>query len=148
MTSKKCILVASTPDGQYRAQQALGEIYDLRFASTLREAELLLTEGGSARFDMIICGIHFDDSQMFELLRFVRSVDHFDSLPFLVIQARHSALNVMTSVKSIADKLGACGFLELHLMTPAKANKALQTAVRDSFDKPVKYERYDRKQDL
>lgn len=144
MTSQKQrILVASTPDGQHRAQQALSQKYDLQFVSTVREAESLLTDYGHGAFDLIICGIHFDDSRIFELLEFVRHTDDFDNLPFLVIQAQHGDMSVMASVKSTAQTLGACGFVELQNLQPAEANKRLKEAVKEAFGKPVKKARLD-----
>lgn len=143
MTTQKRILVASTPDGRHRAQQALSKKYDLQFVSTVREAESLLSEHGHSAFDLIICGIHFDDSRIFELLEFVRHTDHFDNLPFLVFQAQHGDMSVMASVKRTAQTLGACGFIELQNLPPAQANKRLQDAVKEAFDKPVKYARTD-----
>jgi len=130
LTSRKHILVASTPDGQYRSKEALSDEFDLKFASTLREAQNLLEDG---HFHMVIAGVHFDDSQMFELLHFVRSKDQWSQIPFVVIQAQDGAFEVMESIKKVADHLGATGFLRLHDLTPRTANKVLRTAVKNTL---------------
>jgi hypothetical protein len=52
-------------------------------------------------FDSVICGVHFDDCRIFELLHYIREVDHFEKLPFLVITAQPSS-----SVYTDQAKLG------------------------------------------
>lgn len=145
MTPQKRIFVASTPDGQYIAQHALSEMYSLKFASTLREAMQILSESGKDNFDLIIGGAHFDDSRMIELLQFVRSDKELENLPFLAMQALPSGIKMVETVEKMALTLGCCDFVEVHSIPLSKAQKVLQAAVQNSFDKPVKKMRIDRK---
>lgn len=145
MTEKKRIFVASTPDGQYIAQHALADEYTLQFASTLREARQILSEKGADGFDLIIGGVHFDDCRMIELLQFVRRDEKLESLPFLAMQALPSAINMKDTVDMIARKLGCSDYVEVHSIPLDEAQKILLAAVKDSFDKPVKKSRIDRK---
>jgi hypothetical protein len=149
---RKKILVAASPEGQYRALQALSEKYDLQFASTLREAQQLLAEPelhpqGGSRFSMVIAGIHFNDSRMFQLLQYVRSVDHFDKLPFLVMQARPTSIDDMGASRKTAEMLGAFGFVQLQTLPEEEANKLLLDTVELGFGRSVEYERVDQKQE-
>jgi PleD family two-component response regulator len=143
LTSPKRILVASTSVGHNRAQQALSLLYDLSFASTMADAMRQLEEDPNG-FDMVIAGVHFDESRMFELLQFIRTVEPFEKLPFLVMQAQESAMTVMEGIKNSADKLGACGFIELQNLPEHDANKLLQETVVECFGKPVKHQRMDK----
>lgn len=138
------LLVASTPDGQYIAQHALSDIYDLQFASTIREAEELLSSYEKGEISMILAGVHFDESRMIELLQFVRTQDHFDDLPFLAFQAVPSAIKMEATVGDMAKKLGCCDFVRLHSMPHSRAKKVLQEAVKRGLNKPVKAMRIDK----
>jgi|688.fasta_scaffold640887_1 hypothetical protein len=150
MAGKK-ILVAAVPSGQYIAQKALAGKFDLLFASTLREAQQLLKDSHIAEpeprsgFDLVICSVHFDDSRMFELLQHIRTVDHYDKLPFLVITTLPAALPLEHTTKNSAEMLGAYGFLELHSLPEDLALRLLDEAVEDGlvFGRSVKSERID-----
>lgn len=131
MAERLSILVASTPEGQYIAQHALSLTYNLKFASTLREAQFVLNESDHTGFDLIIAGIHFDDSQMFEFLQYVRSVDELREIPFVVIQAQNSAIDLMDKIRSSAKNFNASGFLQLQNMNVEAAAKLLRTAVEE-----------------
>lgn len=138
------LLVASTPDGQYIAQHALSENYDLQFASTLREAEQLLSAYKKQEISMILAGVHFDESRMIELLQYVRTQDHLDNLPFLAFQAVPSAISMESTVVDMAKMLGCCDFVVLHSIPHSKAKKVLQDAVKRGLNKPVKAVRIDK----
>ena len=67
---RKRILVADIPESDRRLSEVL-DGHELAFARTLGEAQRLLA---SATFDLIVIGVQFDDSRMFDLVRHVRSV--------------------------------------------------------------------------
>lgn len=66
---RKRILVADTPESDRRLTEVLNG-HELAFARTLSEAQRLLAQAG---FDLIVIGVQFDDSRMFDLVRHVRS---------------------------------------------------------------------------
>ncbi len=142
---KKKVLVASTPNGRNIAQRALAGKYDLKFVSTIEEARRVLAgsevNGEGSLFDLVVCGVHFDDSRMFELLQHIRTVDHYEELPFLVITAQQSVLPIEGAVKKGAELLGAYGFLNLYGLPEQEADRQLRHAVEQGFDRPVKVER-------
>jgi CheY-like chemotaxis protein len=65
----KRILVADIPESDRRLSEVLNG-HELAFARTLSEAQRLLAQVG---FDLIVIGVQFDDSRMFDLVRHVRS---------------------------------------------------------------------------
>jgi len=71
---RKRILVADTPESDRRMTEVLNG-HELVFARTLSEAQRRLEQQA---FDLVVVGVHFDDSRMFDLVRHVRSVGQAD----------------------------------------------------------------------
>ena len=65
----KRILVADTPESDRRLNEILVG-HEVSFVRTLGEAQRVL---GQEHFDLILVGVHFDDSRMFDLVRHVRA---------------------------------------------------------------------------
>ena len=63
------ILVADTPESDRRLTEVLHG-HELVFARTLSAAQRLLAQRA---FDLVVVGVHFDDSRMFDLVRHIRS---------------------------------------------------------------------------
>jgi DNA-binding response OmpR family regulator len=63
------VLVADTPDGDRRLRAVLSG-YDLVFVRTLGEAQRALAR---EQYALILIGVHFDDSRMFDLLRYLQA---------------------------------------------------------------------------
>jgi CheY-like chemotaxis protein len=61
----KRILVADRPESDRRISEILAG-HELVFVRTMAQAQRALA---GAKFDLIIIGVHFDDSRMFDLLR-------------------------------------------------------------------------------
>ena len=66
---RKRVLVADIPESDRRLTEVLHG-HELAFARTLGEAARILEQRD---FDLIVIGVHFDDSRMFDLARHVRS---------------------------------------------------------------------------
>lgn len=147
---QKLILVADTPDGQARVHRALAGNFALQFASTMREAEERLIESetssnGGSKIAMLIVGVKFDDSRMFDLLRSLRIHDYFDKIPFLVVVPEHNATRMNEGTKQCSKLLGACAFLELRNLTDDEASSLLLETVEASLCKTVELVRTDTK---
>jgi DNA-binding response OmpR family regulator len=66
---KRVILVADTTESDRRLTEILAG-HELVFARSLGDAQRLLAQ---REFDLLLVGVHFDDSRMFDLVRHVRS---------------------------------------------------------------------------
>jgi hypothetical protein len=146
---QKRILIAAGPEGEQLARKALNG-HDLHFASSLSHAKELLRDSevdSLSLFDLIVAGVYFDDSRMFELLQYVRSVDHFDKLPFLVIKPRESELDgykmPSPATKNTLQILGACDYVQLHDVPEEDACQLLLEAAENCFGKSIERERAD-----
>jgi hypothetical protein len=104
------ILVADSEEAVATVQAVMGDAVDIAVANTMKEAERQLQEP----LDMVICGIHFDGSNMFQLLHLVNS--RHGNLPFVVFRDLASALDptFAQSVQIAAKLLGALGLIDLY----------------------------------
>ena len=65
--------------------------------------------------DVILCGLHFDESRMFDLLRFVKADQSLRTIPFLCIKTLEGIVEPTfnESVKIATKALGAVGYFDL-----------------------------------
>jgi CheY-like chemotaxis protein len=110
-TRKKRILVAIRPRAITRLSNALASDFVLTFCDSLVEAKNLLADGS---FDLILCGVNFDESRMFELLRHVKSNPNTEAIPFVCIKVFEGMLHAGSydGVKSACTLLKAEAFID------------------------------------
>ena len=105
---QKRILVADAGD---RRLAAILASHELHFAPNLAEAQRLLRAG---RFDLVAIDVHFDDSRMFDLLRWLQfSGVHAGAIA--CIRSHHFVSPAITieGLQIAARALGATLFLDL-----------------------------------
>jgi len=126
---RKRILVADTPESDRRLSEVL-KGHELAFARTLGEAQRLLTQ---ARFDLIVIGVHFDDSRMFDLVRHVRGGGQ-NELPVACVRCQRFVSPALSiEGLEVAARAAACSlFLDLTKYPDdaggnAEVRKALET---------------------
>ena len=106
------ILVAASPEPSAILERMLAG-HALCCAGTIEQAEQCLTRG---TFDRIICTLVFDDSRMFDLLRFVKSKVAWQRIPFVCARLRRHVLDsppVLAGVAASCKALGAAAFLDI-----------------------------------
>lgn len=126
----RSILVAGVPETFGRLRVILHG-YPVRFVSTLIEAEKILH---AARPELIMLGIHFDDGNMFELLRFVKANNHLATCPVICYRATFGAETrskvTMPAVEMSVLALGANAFVDIFEATDQyAADAALRSLV-------------------
>ncbi len=109
MTRK--VLVADTRDGDRRLSQILAG-HDLTFVRTLGDAQRALAKD---RFALVLIGLHFDDSRMFDLLRHLQtSGGHAGCAVICMRSQQFSSTAITIEGLEIATKaLGCHLFLDL-----------------------------------
>jgi hypothetical protein len=102
--------VADNEEAIRTVQSILGDVVDLCPAKTMKDAEACL----DGALDMVICGIHFDGSNMFPFLDLVNRT--YAHIPFIVFRDLPSALDptFAQSVQISAKLLGALGLIDLY----------------------------------
>jgi hypothetical protein len=88
-----------------------GTVCQLVPCTSLAAAESFLRH----EIDLIVCGLEFDESRMFDLLRKVKSEAATRSIPFLCVKSRSGALDrtIHESIEIAVHALGAKGFYDL-----------------------------------
>jgi DNA-binding NtrC family response regulator len=108
--SKK-ILVADTPEGDRRLLQILSG-YGLTFVRTMGEAQRALEADG---FSLVLVGVHFDDSRMFDLLRYVQASGERPGCAVICMRSQHFVSSAITieGLEIATRTLGCTLFLDL-----------------------------------
>lgn len=105
------ILVADTQDAFDRLKRALASHYELDFAETYDQAIAMLKAN---KYVLLICGEHFDDSKMFELMGAAKFELQLVDLAMICFRHLHSRFSarVKKAVQMSAELLGACKFID------------------------------------
>jgi PleD family two-component response regulator len=105
------ILIADSPDAVQSIRNALGVGISLIACFRMEDAK----EALSGKFDLIICGAHFDDCKMYDLLRYAKVTESAKSVPFLCMRVLEGELDdtLYQSVKIATKALGAVDFVDL-----------------------------------
>jgi CheY-like chemotaxis protein len=110
--AKPCVLLAARPVACAAVRQALGDDAEIVDAHTMDAALEHLQ--GSAKISLVVCTVYFDDSRMFDLLRYVRSASRRRDQPVICLRSlshRTSAIS-SESLKIACEALGADAFLD------------------------------------
>ena len=124
---KKSVLVADG-DADARLQEIL-QGWELSYAHSLEEAAHAALR---RRFDLIIIDMHFDDSRMFDLLRYLRSEPSLGATPVICMRThRFEWASITGEGLGIAVKaLGGQAFIDLAKFgTDAGANQQIRAEI-------------------
>jgi CheY-like chemotaxis protein len=114
MTSRPAlptVLVADAPAGVATLENVLHG--HARIVGTNATAEALsLMKGG---VDLVVCGVHFDDSRMFDLLRLAKADPQTRALPFACFRDMQSELSdfLLQGLDIACSALGSDLFVDL-----------------------------------
>lgn len=107
------ILIADEPDGAAFLQRLLEPEHGLIVVSTLKIALETLRQ---QIFDLIIIGVHFDDSRMFNLMAECKTIPECANKPIICFCTRDTPLTrtMHESIDMSAKALGAWMYLDQH----------------------------------
>jgi hypothetical protein len=105
------ILVADVPEMDERIERCLPG-HELVFVRTLAQGMATLRHDG---FGLVVIGLHFDESRMFELLTHVRSLPAYDDVPVVCVQGLELLIPepMMRTVDMAVKALGGTAFVDL-----------------------------------
>ena len=124
---KKLILVADHSDARITAML---NGHDLSFVRTLDEAKATLA---GRNFDLIVIGVHFDESRMFDLLRHVRWQERHRATPVVcVLTAEFSRHAIAAEGLEIAVKaLGGTAYVDLKTRGDSEVRRIVDELLGD-----------------
>ena len=120
------ILIADTPQGDGRISAILAG-YDLVFVRSMAEAQRALER---EEFALVLVGVHFDESRMFDLLRFMQSAGLRNGCAVVCMRSHHfdSPAITIEGLQIAAQALGCNLFLDLTWYADDDAgNRAIRT---------------------
>src|SRR5262245_46016290 len=119
---KKTVLIADHADARLSAVLSGHELVHVR---TLDEAKVALS---GRNFDLAVISLNFDESRMFELLRYLRSQERHRSTPVVcALTADFPRHPVTTEALEIAVKaLGGTAWLDLKVTGDTEARRAME----------------------
>jgi hypothetical protein len=105
------VLVADVPGMDERIRHCLPG-HELVFVRTMVQALAKLRRDG---FSFVVIGVHFDESRMFELLSYVRSLPGYAEVPVVCVQGLEFAMpeSVTRTVDMAVKALGGTAFVDL-----------------------------------
>src|SRR5437868_7261277 len=105
------VLVADIPEADEQIRECLPG-HELHFVRTFGEAVRELRKDG---YQLVIIGMHFDESRMFELLRYVRGLRQYNDVPVMCVQCRDVMLSeaVLKNMDDAVKALGGTAFIDL-----------------------------------
>lgn len=110
--NKRRILVADTDEGMITIRNVFSSDATLMHVTTIPQALAAMT----TNINMVLCGIHFDECRMFDLLRFVKADVRHRSIPFLCYRDLDSALSrtILEGLEIACKALGASSFIDVY----------------------------------
>ena len=105
------VLIADTPAGDRRISDILSG-HELEFVRTLAEAQRAVERDG---FALVLVGVHFDESRMFDLLRYVQGRGEPRGCAVICMRSHHFASSAISieGLEIAAKALGCNLFLDL-----------------------------------
>jgi CheY-like chemotaxis protein len=128
--ARRRVLIAEDPAGYAALALVLGTEFTLVPVYTLTEALDLLQNAVAARgqgIDAIVCGMHFEGSQMLRFLECVKAFPRTRAIPFIGCRALATQLRdpALAATREACEALGAIAFIDLpELQSRAGAEKA------------------------
>ena len=106
------ILIADSPEAFALLRESLQGPFALHNVTTLEQARKLV----QADTPLVICGCHFDEGRMYDLLRYMKSRPELADVPFLALRVLEGKLDdaLYESVKIAIHALGGNGFVDLY----------------------------------
>lgn len=110
-TAPATVLLADTPEGTEAFRRALTSTFTLVPVHTLDQARRALQDPPA----VVVCGCHFDEGAMYDLLRHMKATASLAQVPFMAVRAIEGELDdtLYESVKIAVRALGGDAFVDL-----------------------------------
>jgi CheY-like chemotaxis protein len=130
------ILIADSEDGYAALARILGADFNLVPVHTLAEALDLVQVTAVARersIDAIVCGQHFEGSQMLKFLECVKASKATEKIPFICCRSKATQLtgSALAAMREACEALGAVAYIDLPEIESRAGAEAAAVEFRD-----------------
>lgn len=134
------VLLADTAAGCEVLARILGEGLDFVCVHTTADAQAVLRRGG---IDAIVCGQHFDGSQMLRFLQLVKADERSRGIPFIGCRALSSQLGevALSALREACEALGAVAYIDLPERERKEGVEAAAVEFRDAVRAAARFPR-------
>jgi hypothetical protein len=133
MPTSRSILVADTSKSFDAFRGALSSAVPLVAAATLKDAKAAIVREPPV---LVVCGCHFDEGRMYDLLRFLKAAPALQNVRFIAVRCTEDELladALYESVQIAVRALGGDAFVDLlrwqRRLGPAEASHRLTQLV-------------------
>jgi CheY-like chemotaxis protein len=136
--SKPRVLLADSPEACAVLGNMLSDELALIPAHSFADAVRVL-EGGP--IDLIVCGQHFDGSQMFRFLEHVKADGRARDIPFICCRALPTKLRgtALAAMREACEALGALAYVDLPEIAQKEGSEAAAVEFRDAVKAAVDF---------
>jgi hypothetical protein len=128
VAEKPKVLAACPPFAFETVERAIGSHVRLLDVTSLEAAEKVLT--ADPAISLVLIGVHFDQSRMFDLLGFARSA--FPATPVVCCRVLDAEIPKLSrqAIDIAARSLGAAGFVDLPSIAQKLGQEAAESELR------------------
>jgi hypothetical protein len=136
--SLKTLLVVS-PENSKVASSLFDSAFEIEVTSSLAHAKNIL----SSAFELIIAATCFDESRMFDLLRYCKAHPDFQAIPFVAMRIDGLHMDEMThqAIQIATKALGAEEYIDLQRLSGPMHEKS--SAFRDLINMLIAKKRFE-----
>jgi CheY-like chemotaxis protein len=135
---KPAVLLADSPEACAILANILGNELALLPARTFADAVQVL---GSDHVDIIVCGQHFEGSQMFRFLEHVKADERTRHIPFVCCRTLPTKLRetALAAMREACEALGAVAYVDIPGIAQKAGSEAAAIEFRDAVNAAVKF---------
>jgi len=143
--SKPRLLIADSEEGYKALSRILGGEFALVPVHALTEG-LDLVHGAAAveerAIDAIVCGQHFEGSQMLKFLESVKAFEPMRAVPFICCRSRPTQLTggALAAMREACEALGAVAYIDLAGIEERSGAEAAAVEFRDAVRAAARFE--------
>ncbi len=124
---KQKVLAALRPEAVVSVERALGQYVEVVPVHSFEEATRIL--GVTAEFDLVLCGIYFGQTRMFDFMRLLRQ--QHPHLPFIACRVGDTEIPQVTleAIGIAAKSIGAAAFVNFPLLRSTDSDAEFRAVV-------------------
>lgn len=137
--AKRKVLVACPPFALATLDRALAPHADVVFVNRLPTARAQLA--AHPDIAMVVCGVHFDESRMFDLLEYAHR--ERPEIPFVCVRVLEQEVKRMQpgSIRTAVEALGAVGYVDVVSMVRDQGREVAETRPAELLRQHLRHER-------